>query len=53
MHHPVIGYAVAADRLRGVLDSAERWLQANNHTVLAVVLLVMGVVVLGKGIGTA
>ncbi|WP_280231668.1 GAP family protein [Nocardia cyriacigeorgica] len=48
---PVIGYAVAADKLRGGLDTMKAWLQANNHIVMAIVLLVMGAVVLGKGIG--
>ncbi|MEU6561948.1 GAP family protein [Nocardia nova] len=47
---PVIGYALAADRLRGTLDDLKSWLQANNHAVMAVVLLVMGAVVAGKGI---
>lgn len=47
----VLGYALAADRLGPSLDSARRWLQANNHAVMAIVLLVMGAVVLGKGIG--
>lgn len=27
------------------------WLEANNHVVMAMMLLVMGAVVLGKGIG--
>ncbi|MBF6434844.1 GAP family protein [Nocardia cyriacigeorgica] len=48
---PVIGYAVAADKLRGGLDTMKAWLQANNHIVMAIVLLIMGAVVLGKGIG--
>ncbi|MET8796742.1 GAP family protein [Nocardia sp. NPDC004568] len=47
----VAGYAVAADRLRGVLDRSRAWLEANNHVVMAMMLLVMGAVVLGKGIG--
>ncbi|MGW0638331.1 GAP family protein [Nocardia salmonicida] len=47
----VLGYALAADKLRPTLDSARKWLQANNHAVMAVVLLVMGAVVVGKGIG--
>ncbi|NNH68957.1 GAP family protein [Nocardia uniformis] len=47
----VFGYLTAADRLRGTLDSARVWLQANNHAVMAIVLLVMGAVVLGKGVG--
>ncbi|WP_227983085.1 GAP family protein [Nocardia spumae] len=48
---PVIGYAVAADRMRGGLDTSKTWLQANNHVVMAVLLLVMGAVVIGKGVG--
>ncbi|MBF6324260.1 GAP family protein [Nocardia cyriacigeorgica] len=48
---PVIGYAVAADELRSGLDTMKAWLQGNNHIVMAIVLLVMGAVVLGKGIG--
>ncbi|WP_234293463.1 GAP family protein, partial [Nocardia jinanensis] len=47
----VVGYAVAADRLRGTLDRARAWLEANNHVVMAIVLSLMGAVVLGKGIG--
>ncbi|MFQ6230050.1 hypothetical protein [Nocardia sp. NPDC002869] len=47
----VVGYAVAADRLRGVPDRSRAWLEANNHVVMAMMLLVMGAVVLGKGIG--
>lgn len=47
----VLGYALAADRVRGVLDDTRVWLQTNNHAVMAIVLLVMGAVVLGKGIG--
>ncbi|MFF2052566.1 GAP family protein [Leifsonia sp. NPDC058194] len=47
---PVIGYLVAADRIRGPLDSLRGWLVGNNATVMAVLLLVIGVVVIGKGI---
>ncbi|MGN5237048.1 GAP family protein [Rhodococcus sp. SJ-3] len=48
---PVIGFAVAAQQLSGALDSAKNWLQANNHMVMAIVLLIMGVTVVGKGLG--
>lgn len=48
---PVVGYALAADRLREPLASAKNWLQAQNHQVMAIVLLVMGAVVVGKGLG--
>lgn len=47
----VLGYILAADRLRDTLDAVRRWLQTNNHSVMGIVLLVMGAVVLGKGIG--
>ncbi|MGW0179605.1 GAP family protein [Nocardia sp. NPDC003345] len=47
----ILGYMVAADRLRVPLGRLRDWLQENNHLVLAIVLLLMGVVVLGKGIG--
>lgn len=47
----VLGYAVAADRLRHTLDTTRQWLQANNHAVMAIVLLVMGAAVIGKGVG--
>ncbi|WP_280425054.1 GAP family protein [Nocardia carnea] len=48
---PVCGYLVAADRISGALAITKNWLQANNHMVMAIVLLIMGAVVLGKGIG--
>lgn len=47
----VIGYLVATDRLRPTLNSLREWLQANNHAVMAIVLVVMGAVVVGKGLG--
>ncbi|MEV0947335.1 GAP family protein [Rhodococcus sp. NPDC049939] len=48
---PVIGYAVAGDRMRGPLDNLKVWLQANNAAVMSVLLLVIGAVVLGRGVG--
>ncbi|MGW0635943.1 GAP family protein [Nocardia salmonicida] len=47
----VVGYMLAADKLGPTLDSLREWLQLNNHAVMAIVLLIMGTVVLGKGIG--
>jgi threonine/homoserine/homoserine lactone efflux protein len=49
---PVIGYLVAADRMRGPLDSLRGWLAHNNAAVMAVLLLVIGVVLIGKGIAS-
>ena len=47
---PVVGYLVAANRMRGPLDSLKRWLQDNNATVMATLILVIGAVLLGKGV---
>ncbi|MFI5717301.1 GAP family protein [Nocardia sp. NPDC051750] len=48
---PVVGYLVAADRISGALATVKDWLQANNHLVMAIVLLIMGAAVFGKGVG--
>jgi len=47
---PVVGYLLAADRLRGTLDALRAWLAHNNAIIMAVLLLVIGVSMLGKGI---
>ncbi|MEU1983959.1 GAP family protein [Nocardia sp. NPDC019395] len=47
----ILGYTLAADRLRAPLEQLRTLLQDNNHIVLAIVLLLMGAVLLGKGIG--
>lgn len=49
---PVIAYLVAADRMRAPLETLRVWLTANNATVMAVLLLLIGVVNIGKGIGS-
>jgi hypothetical protein len=46
----VIAYAVAKQKMRAPLDAAKAWLQANNATVMAVLILVIGAVLIGKGI---
>lgn len=48
---PVVAYAVARDRMRAPLDGAKSWLQDNNAAVIAVLFLVIGAVLIGKGIG--
>jgi threonine/homoserine/homoserine lactone efflux protein len=48
---PVLAYAAAPDRLRGPLDELKQWLQAHNAAVMSVLLLVIGTVLVGKGIG--
>jgi threonine/homoserine/homoserine lactone efflux protein len=49
---PVIAYLVASRRMAGPLEKLRAWLVHNNATVMAVLLLVIGVVVIGKGIGS-
>lgn len=47
---PVVAYLVASERMARPLESLRTWLVHNNATVMAVLLLVIGVVVIGKGI---
>jgi len=49
---PVIAYLVASTRMVGPLESLRGWLLHNNAIVMAVLLLVIGVVLIGKGIGS-
>ena len=48
---PVIGYLLARDRMARPLESLRGWLEQNSATIVAVLLLVIGVVALGHGIG--
>jgi threonine/homoserine/homoserine lactone efflux protein len=48
---PVVGYLLAGDRMRPKLEAWKLWLEHNNATVVAVLLLVIGVVLLSKGLG--
>lgn len=48
---PVIGYAVAKDRIRPWLDALREWLTEHNAAVMTVLLVVLAAVLLGKGIG--
>ena len=48
---PVIAYLVASRAMAGPLESLRGWLVHNNATVMAVLLLVIGVSIIGKGIG--
>jgi Sap, sulfolipid-1-addressing protein len=48
---PVALYILGGASAARVLDSLRDWLNANNATVMAVLLLVIGVVLIGKGLG--
>ena len=47
---PVVGFLVARDRLRRPLDSLRSWLERENAVIMGVVLLILGVVVIAKGL---
>jgi hypothetical protein len=48
----VVGYFIASARVAGPLDRLREWLVDNNATIMAVLLLVIGVSVIGKGIAS-
>jgi threonine/homoserine/homoserine lactone efflux protein len=47
---PVIGNLIASARMAGPLDRLREWLVDNNALIMAVLLLVIGVAVIGKGL---
>ena len=49
---PVIAYMVASDKMAGPLESVHQWLVKENAAVMAVLLLVIGVAMVGKGLGS-
>ena len=49
---PVIAYLAASHAMRAPLEGMRGWLVHNNSTVMSVLLLVIGVVLIGKGIGS-
>lgn len=48
---PSLAFLLQPERLVGPLESLEKWLVESNATIMAVVLLVLGVAVLGEGVG--
>jgi threonine/homoserine/homoserine lactone efflux protein len=48
---PVIAHLVAAERMREPLEQLRGWLLQSNATIMAVLLVVIGVALLGKGLG--
>lgn len=49
---PVIAYLIAPDKLRGPLDKMREWLARENALIMALLMLVIGVDLIGKGIGS-
>ena len=48
---PVIAYLIASERMAGPLETMHQWLVKENATVMAVLLLVTGASMVGKGLG--
>ena len=48
---PVVAYLIASERMREPLEGLRAWLVGNNATIMAVLLLVIGVSMIGKGLG--
>lgn len=49
---PVAAYLVATKRMQAPLESLHTWLLHNNNTIMAVLFLILGFVVIGKGISS-
>ena len=49
---PVLAYLAASDKMAGPLESMHQWLVKENAVVMGVLLLVIGVAMLGKGLGS-
>jgi len=49
---PVVAYLIAADRLRRPLEVFHEWLARENAAITSVLLLVIAVLMLGKGLGS-
>lgn len=48
---PTIAYLIMGSKVQPQLDGAKAWLSVNNTAVMAVLLLVIGVSLFGKGLG--
>ncbi len=49
---PVVAHLLTSARMATPLETLRAWLVHNNSTVMAVLLLVIGVVLIGEGIGS-
>ena len=49
---PIIAYLIAAQAMTGPLDAIRTWLTRENAVVMSVLLLLLGVVLISKGIGS-
>ena len=49
---PVVSYLVAPAKATHILEAMRTWLTVNNGTIMAVLFVILGVQLLGKGIGS-
>jgi threonine/homoserine/homoserine lactone efflux protein len=49
---PVVAYLAASEKMQHPLEILRSWLVQNNATVMSILLLVIGFVMIGKGIGS-
>jgi threonine/homoserine/homoserine lactone efflux protein len=48
---PVVAYLIASARMAGPLQRLKVWLQQHNAAIMGILLLVLGTVLVGKGLG--
>ncbi len=48
---PTLAYLIMGERAQPSLDRAKAWLSVNNTAVMAVLFLIFGFTLLGKGLG--
>ncbi len=49
---PVVVYIVAPTKATTILESMRTWLTIKNGTIMAVLFVILGMQLLGKGIGS-
>lgn len=49
---PVVAYLLAAERLRAPMEALREWLARENAVITTVLLVVIGVLMIGKGLGS-
>ena len=47
---PVVLFRILGGRGQSILETLNAWLQTNNAVVMAVLIIVIGVILMGKGI---
>lgn len=48
---PVVGFLIWGNKLEGLFSSLKNWMVDNNHTIMFVLFLILGIVILSKAFG--